>query len=149
MSLSATSTCLLNTTRNGDSTTSLGILFQCLITLPVKYFFLISNLNQPWCSLRLVYIVLPLVTRGKRLAPTQIHPPLGNCREWWTPHQPPFLQAKELQLLQLLLVRFDFSNKYYSCGLHLEWQQVIIIMIIMNTFRSGKKKKNPFQPAFF
>ena len=46
--LSVTSTHLLNTSRDGDSTTSLGSLFQCLITLSVKKFFLISNLNFPW-----------------------------------------------------------------------------------------------------
>jgi len=33
MSLSGTSTGLLNTLRDGDSTTSLGSLFQCLTTL--------------------------------------------------------------------------------------------------------------------
>jgi len=37
----------LNTSRDGDSTTSLGSLFQCLTTLSVKKFFLISNLNLP------------------------------------------------------------------------------------------------------
>jgi len=31
----------------GDSTTSLGSLFQCLTTLSVKKLFLISNLNLP------------------------------------------------------------------------------------------------------
>jgi len=30
---------------DGDSTTSMGSLFQCLTTLSVKKFFLISNLN--------------------------------------------------------------------------------------------------------
>jgi len=52
MSLSATSTCLLNISRGCDSTTSLGSLSQCLTTLSVKKFFLISNLNLPWCNLR-------------------------------------------------------------------------------------------------
>jgi len=42
MSLNPTSTYLSNTSRDGDSTTSLGGLFQCLITLLVKKFFLIS-----------------------------------------------------------------------------------------------------------
>jgi len=37
----------LKTSRDGDSTTSLGSLFQCLSTLQVKKFFLISNLNLP------------------------------------------------------------------------------------------------------
>uniref|UniRef100_A0A8C3PSA2 Arachidonate--CoA ligase n=1 Tax=Calidris pygmaea TaxID=425635 RepID=A0A8C3PSA2_9CHAR len=39
------STCLLNTSRDGASTTSLGSPFQCLITLSVETFFLISNLE--------------------------------------------------------------------------------------------------------
>jgi len=52
MSRSTTSKWFLNTSRDGDSTTSLGSLFQCLTTLSVKKFFLISNLNLPWHSLR-------------------------------------------------------------------------------------------------
>ena len=57
MSLSTTSTHRLNTSRDGDSTTSLGSLFQCLTTLLVK-FFLLSNLNLPWCNLRPFPLVL-------------------------------------------------------------------------------------------
>ena len=52
MSWSATSTHFLITSRDGDSTTSLGSLFQCLTTLSVKKVFLISNPNLPWCNLR-------------------------------------------------------------------------------------------------
>jgi len=37
----------LNTSKDGDSVTSLGSLFQRLTTLSVKKFFLISNLNLP------------------------------------------------------------------------------------------------------
>jgi len=44
---SATSTCFLNTSGDGDSATSLDSLFQCLTTPSVKKFFLISNLNLP------------------------------------------------------------------------------------------------------
>ncbi|KAK4828289.1 hypothetical protein QYF61_024954 [Mycteria americana] len=62
MSLSTMSTRPLNTSRDGDSTTSLGSLFQCLTTLLVKKFFLISNLNFPWCNLRPFPLVLSLVT---------------------------------------------------------------------------------------
>ena len=36
-----------NTSRDGDSTPALSSLFQCLTTLSVKKFFLISNLNLP------------------------------------------------------------------------------------------------------
>ncbi|KAK4825788.1 hypothetical protein QYF61_002372 [Mycteria americana] len=70
-SLSTTSTCLLNTSREGDSTTSLGSLFQGLATLSVKKFFLISNLNFPWRNLRPSPLVLWLVTWEKR--PTDTH----------------------------------------------------------------------------
>jgi len=37
----------VNPSRDGDSTISLGSLVQCLTTLSVKKFFLISNLNLP------------------------------------------------------------------------------------------------------
>ncbi|KAK4823265.1 hypothetical protein QYF61_000232, partial [Mycteria americana] len=60
MSLSATSTRLLNTSKDGNSTTSLGSLFQCLRTLSVKKIFLISNLNLPWCNLRPFLLILSL-----------------------------------------------------------------------------------------
>ena len=43
----ATSSLALNAFRDGASTTSLGNLFQCNITLCVKNFLLISNLNLP------------------------------------------------------------------------------------------------------
>jgi len=46
--LSATSTCFLNTSRDSDSTTSLGSLCQHLTTLSEEKFFLISNLSLPW-----------------------------------------------------------------------------------------------------
>ena len=47
MSPSATSTWLLNPSRDGDPTTALGSLAQRLTTLSVTKFFLISNLNPP------------------------------------------------------------------------------------------------------
>lgn len=37
----------LNVSKDGTSTTSLGSMFQCLTTLNVKNFFLITNLNFP------------------------------------------------------------------------------------------------------
>ena len=43
----ATSSLALNVSRDGASTTSLGNLFQCVTTLCVKNFLLISNLNLP------------------------------------------------------------------------------------------------------
>lgn len=136
MSLSATSTCLLNTIRNDDSTTSLGNLFQCLITLPVNFFFLISNLNHSWCSLRLDLHCVITCYQGEENSPypdTPFSQAVVESDE--LPPQPPFLQAKELQLPQLLLIRFDFANKYYNRCLQLGCQKVIII--IMNTYRPG------------
>ena len=58
MSLSTTSKRFLNTSRDGDSTTSLGSLSQCLTTLSVKKFFPISNLNLPRHNFRPFPLVL-------------------------------------------------------------------------------------------
>ena len=65
MFLSTTSKRFLNTSRDGDSTTSLGILFQCLTTLSVKKFFLISNLNLPWLNLRPFHLILSPARRDQ------------------------------------------------------------------------------------
>ncbi|XP_040434752.1 AN1-type zinc finger protein 5-like isoform X1 [Falco naumanni] len=65
-------------TRDGDSTASLGSLFQCLTRLLVKKFFLISSLNLPWQNLRLLPLVLSLDTWMKRLIPTPLQPPFRN-----------------------------------------------------------------------
>ncbi|KAK4831211.1 hypothetical protein QYF61_016048 [Mycteria americana] len=69
-----------NSSRDGDFTTSLDTLFQCLTTLSVKKFFLISNLNLPWCNLRPPPLVLSLVTWEKRLTPTSLQPPFRMIR---------------------------------------------------------------------
>jgi len=58
-----------NTSQAGDSATSLGSLFQCLITLLVKEFFLMPNLNLHWCNFRLFPLILSLVTWEKSLTP--------------------------------------------------------------------------------
>ena len=51
------STCLLNTSRDGDSTTSLGSLFQCLTTLSVKKFFLTIQSKRPLVQLEAVSVL--------------------------------------------------------------------------------------------
>jgi len=53
ISLSTTSSCFLNTSRDGDPTTSLGNPFQCLTTPSVQKLFPISNVNLLWCNWRL------------------------------------------------------------------------------------------------
>ena len=55
--LRALSSLTLNVSKDGAPTTSLGNLFQCLITLTVKYF-LISNLNLPSSNLKPFPLVL-------------------------------------------------------------------------------------------
>ncbi|KAK4815239.1 hypothetical protein QYF61_022886 [Mycteria americana] len=70
---------LSDNTAEGDSATSLGSLFQCLIILSVKKFFLISSLNLPWRNLRLFLV------ESDEVSP-----------------QPPFLQAEQPQVPQPL-----------------------------------------------
>ncbi|KAJ7412206.1 proprotein convertase subtilisin/kexin type 4 [Willisornis vidua] len=60
LSLSATSRGSLGTSRDGNSTTSLGSPFQCLAILSTENFLLLSNLNLPWCNLLLFPPLLSL-----------------------------------------------------------------------------------------
>jgi len=60
MSLNETLTLSLNTSRDGDSTTSLGSLFHYLTILSENNFFLIFNLNLPWCNLKPLPLILLL-----------------------------------------------------------------------------------------
>jgi len=72
MALSNTSTHFLDISRDSVSTTSLGSLFQYLITLSEKKFFLISNLNLSWHNLKTLSFV-PLLLPGKRGQPPPCH----------------------------------------------------------------------------
>ena len=45
------------------------------IILSVKKFFLIHNLNLPWCNLRPLLLILALVTWEKRPTPASLQPP--------------------------------------------------------------------------
>lgn len=72
----------LNTSRDSDSTTSLESIFQCLATLSMRKFFLISNKNLPWLNLRpfpLSYCWLP--GRGD-WPPPDYSLSSGSCRDW-------------------------------------------------------------------
>jgi len=60
----STTRCFLSTSRDSDSTTSLGSPFQHLPTLSEKCL-LMSNLNVPWCNLRPLPLILWLVC-GRR-----------------------------------------------------------------------------------
>lgn len=85
MSLSATSTHLLNPSWNGDSLTSLGIVFQCLTTLAIKKSSLKSNPNSPFCSLRPFPLILSLFPRRSHQAPAGCTLPSGNFRDQKSP----------------------------------------------------------------
>jgi len=69
--LRAPSNLALSTAREGAATASLGSLGQCLTTLMVKNFFLISNLNLPSFSLEPFPLVLSLHTLVKSPSPLQ------------------------------------------------------------------------------
>ena len=71
----ATSSLALNASSDGTSTTSLGNLFQCITTLWVKNFLLISNLNRPCLSLRPSLLVLPLSTLKNSRSPSSLYAP--------------------------------------------------------------------------
>lgn len=92
MSFSATSTHLSNISRDGDSITSLDSLLQCLTTLSMKKFFLISSLNLPWSNLR----PFPL-----DWLPSHYNLFSGTCRETLSPLWAlgAFFQARKLSSL--------------------------------------------------
>ena len=81
--LNATSTLSFNTYRDGDSSTSLGSLFQCLSTLSEKKFFLTFNLNLPCHNLRPFPFVLSLLPGRRGQLPPCHNLLSGYCREWW------------------------------------------------------------------
>ena len=62
----ATCSLALNASRDGASTASLGNLFQCVTTLCVKNFLLLSNLNLSRLSLKPFPLVLSLSTLVNR-----------------------------------------------------------------------------------
>jgi len=68
--LRAPSNLALNVSRDGDSTTSLGNIFQCFTTLIVKNFFLISSLNLASLSLKPLLLILSQQALLKRFSPS-------------------------------------------------------------------------------
>jgi len=107
MSWSATSTQFLNTSRDSDSTTSLGSLFQCLITRSVKAFFLIYNLNLPWWNLRPLPLILTLVTWEKRPTPTSLQPPF-RWKVLWDSFLNSSAYTASACILRLVRISFKF-----------------------------------------
>lgn len=71
----------LNTSSNEISTASLGNLFQCLTTLIVENFFLMSDLNLPSFSLKPLPLVLSLHFSDKKVSPHLLRQaPFRYCR---------------------------------------------------------------------
>ena len=79
----ATSSLALNASRDGASTTSLGNLFQCITTLWVKKFLLISNWNLPCISLKPFPLVLSLSTHVNSHIPSWYGTILGLSEAAW------------------------------------------------------------------
>ncbi|KAK4822238.1 hypothetical protein QYF61_011879 [Mycteria americana] len=86
---------------NGASTTSLGNLFQCLTTLIVKNFFLISSLNLPSFSLKPLPLVLSLHALVKSPSPAQDTVDFLGCKHTLLAHVQLFVH----QYPQVLLLR--------------------------------------------
>jgi len=68
----------LNACRDGASTASLGYLFQCITTLWMKKFLLISNLNLPCLSLKAFPHVLSLSTLINSHSPSCLYAPFKD-----------------------------------------------------------------------
>jgi len=104
--LKAPSNLALNTSREGASTAPLGNLFQCLTTLIVKKFFLISNLNLPSFSLKpLPLALLSLHAHVKSHAPAFCRPLQVQESHYKVTPEPSLLQAEQPQLSQPFLIQ--------------------------------------------
>lgn len=80
-------------------------------------FFLISKLNLPSCSLKLCPFILLLVAWQEGPIPTwlQLHSQ-AVVDSGKIPLEPPFLQAKHLQLPQLLFTGLVLYTLHLFCG---------------------------------
>ncbi|KAK4823617.1 hypothetical protein QYF61_004220 [Mycteria americana] len=83
-------------------TTSLGSLFLCLITLSVKKFFLISNLNLSWPISSCPMACYVGEETDPHLSTTSFQVVVESDK---VSPQPPFLQARQPQFPQPLLIR--------------------------------------------
>ena len=113
----ATSSLALSASRDGASTTSLGNLFQCVTTLCVKNFLLISNLNLPYLSLRPFPLVLSLFTliNSRPLSCICSLQVLGGCNE--VSLVPFLLQAKQAQFPQSFLTGVVLQPSHHLVAL--------------------------------
>ena len=101
----------LKVSRDGASTTSLGNLFQCLTALTVKDFFLVSNLNQPYLSLKSFPLVLLPKALLKSLSPSFLQPLLQILKGCYQVSlEPSLLQVEQQQLFQTVFIGEVFHS---------------------------------------
>ena len=99
----------LNTSQDGDSTTSMGRAFQYFVTLSMKNIFLTSNLYLPWRSLRLCPLVVSVLP-GERDQPHLTTATFqGAVESDKVTSESPFLQAKQPQLPQPFVTGLMFQ----------------------------------------
>ena len=111
---------VLNISREGDSTTSLGSLFQCSITLRGKKFFLMFRWNFLGFSLCPLPLVLSLGTTEKSLAPSWHY-----VTSYYLSNQIWFQKRKgEMDVILHYLFRASGAAHWNSSQLQkLEWPQ--------------------------
>jgi len=94
---------ILNTSKVGDSTTSLGSLFQYL-TLTVKKVLPNVQTELPACQFVPIASGPVMVTTEKNLAPSSLHPPFRYSHTLMRPPDLSLLQAERSQLSQSSLM---------------------------------------------
>jgi len=106
MSLSATSTCLLNTLRDSDPITSLGSLFQCVTTLSVMKFFPNIQSKPSLAQLEAIssHSIASYLGEEINTCLTAISFQVAVESDKVSP-QPPLLQTEQPQFPQAFLIR--------------------------------------------
>jgi len=134
MSCSFSSRHLLNTARDGNSTTPLGRPFQYLTTLWEKKFFLTSNLNLLWFRFRqLVAISLgPAGCLGEEAKPLPITTSLQEVIECNEVSPEPPLQTGQSQLPQPLFIRLVLQTPHQFQCLSLDMFQGLNIFLVVS-----------------
>ena len=114
MSLNTTSKHSLNTSRVGDSTTSLGSPFQCLTTLSV--IFSIAQMESPLVQIKAIpfsRITSYMVEEaGPQLTTTSLQVVIESNK---VSPEPPILQTEQSQLLLPLLIRPVLQTPHQLC----------------------------------
>jgi len=116
--------------KDGASTTSQSTLSQCLTTLTVKYFLLISSLNLLFISLKPLPLVLSKQTQLKSLSLSflQLH-----FRYWKVSPEPSLLQTEQPQLSQPVLIGDMFDPLEHFCGPPLDALQQLHVSAVLRT----------------